>query len=142
MASEGIENIDYDVKEIFHAWDLDENGFIEKNELASCCSELNLTNEELDTLFKELDVDRDDQISLLDFSNGFQRVCSLFQADYEPLNTEAKDQARSLTNFLMRLEFAGYCQGKYAREYYYSSCSQFSFFFALECKKSQKKSLK
>ena len=40
----------------------------------------------------------------------------------------------------MRLEFAGYCQGKYEREYYYSSCSQFSFFFALECQKSQKKS--
>ena len=39
----------------------------------------------------------------------------------------------------MRLEFAGYCQGKYEREYYYSSCSQFSFFFALECQKIAEK---
>ncbi|KAM7439151.1 hypothetical protein ABFA07_011420 [Porites harrisoni] len=112
MASEGIENIDYDVKEIFHAWDLDENGFIDKNELASCCSELNLTSEQLDTLFKELDVDRDDQISLLDFSNGFQRVCSLFQAEYEPLNTEAKDQARKFDKLLDALGVRGLLSGQ------------------------------
>lgn len=111
MASEGIENIDYDVKEIFHAWDLNENGFIDKNELASCCSELSLTSEQLDTLFKELDVDRDDQISLLDFSNGFQRVCSLFQAEYEPLNTEAKDQARKFDKLLDALGVRGLLSG-------------------------------
>ena len=93
MASEEIVNIEREVKDIFHSWDLDENGFIGKNELSCCCSELNLTSEQLNSLFEELDVDGDTKISLLDFSKGFQRVCSLFQSDYEP-STESREKRK------------------------------------------------
>ena len=83
MASVENGDIDRTVKEIFHAWDLNKNGFIEQSELACCCSELNLTIEEVSNLFKELDADGDKKISLQDFSKGFKRVCSLFDADID-----------------------------------------------------------
>lgn len=79
------------VKEIFEAWDLDENGFIDKEELASCCSELNLSQEQLNSLFIQLDLDGDNKISLDDFSKGFQSVCSLFHTDVQPENAELKE---------------------------------------------------
>lgn len=89
MAKEPIE---YGVNDIFLAWDLDGNGFIDKSEFRSCCGELNLTNEQLNTIFRELDEDGDGQISLSEFSNGFQRVCSLFHLDTDNvLNKEHKN---------------------------------------------------
>lgn len=94
------------VKEIFEDWDLDKNGFIDNEELASCCSELNLSHEQLNSLFIELDWDRDNKISLDDFSKGFQRVCSLFHTDVQPEDTELKETRkldRLLEAFDLRL---------------------------------------
>lgn len=90
MASAEHADIERTVKDIFHAWDLNRNGFIGKPELACCCSELNLTNEELSNLFDELDVDGDKKISLLDFSKGFKRVCTLFETDIDELSNSAE----------------------------------------------------
>ncbi|XP_067038212.1 uncharacterized protein [Acropora muricata] len=94
------------VKEIFDDWDLDKNGFIDNEELASCCSELNLSHEQLNSLFIELDWDGDNKISLDDFSKGFQRVCSLFHTDVQPENAELKETRkldRLLEAFDLRL---------------------------------------
>lgn len=94
MDFERSAHIEDDIKEIFHAWDLDENGFIDGNELARCCSDLSLTSEQINTLFDELDVDGDKQISLQDFSKGFQRVYSLFQEENELSNAESRDSKK------------------------------------------------
>ncbi|XP_074617320.1 uncharacterized protein LOC141876550 isoform X2 [Acropora palmata] len=94
------------VKEIFEDWDLDKNGFIDNEELASCCSELNLSHEQLNSLFIELDWDGDNKISLDDFSKGFQRVCSLFHTDVQAENAELKETRkldRLLEAFDLRL---------------------------------------
>lgn len=86
------DEVETSIENIFHSWDLNGNGFIEKSELAACCSELNLTNEQLDEVFGELDHDRDGQISLNDFNCSFKTVCSLFQvAGDEVVNGESKD---------------------------------------------------
>ena len=110
MDYEGTVYTEHDVQEIFHAWDLDENGFIDKNELACCCSELSLTSEQLDSLFGELDVDGDKKISPLDFSKGFQRVCSLFKAENEPSNAELRE-ARKFDKILDALGVRGLLSG-------------------------------
>lgn len=94
MDSGVTEDVEHTVKDIFRSWDLNKNGFIEKSELACCCAELNLTNEEINNLFKELDVDCDNKISLLDFSKGFKRVCSLFEADIDELSTAEKEEKK------------------------------------------------
>ena len=73
--------IESSIEDIFHSWDLNSNGFIEKSELASCCSELHLTEEQLSEIFMKLDNDGDGKISLNDFNCGFKTVCSLFQVD-------------------------------------------------------------
>ena len=110
MDSEGSLVVEQDVSEIFNAWDLDGNGFIEKNELACCCSELNLSSEQLNGLFDELDVDGDKKISLVDFSKGFQRVCTLFQADRELSNAELRE-TRKFDKLLDALGVRGLLSG-------------------------------
>ncbi|RMX50391.1 hypothetical protein pdam_00010435 [Pocillopora damicornis] len=94
MDSEVTDDIEHTVKDIFRSWDLNKNGFIEKSELACCCAELNLTKQEIEDLFNELDADKDNKISLLDFSKGFKRVCSLFEADVEELSTAEKERKK------------------------------------------------
>lgn len=94
MDSEVNDDIEHTVKDIFRSWDLNKSGFIEKPELACCCAELNLTKQEIEDLFNELDVDKDNKISLLDFSKGFKRVCSLFEADVEELSIAEKERKK------------------------------------------------
>lgn len=100
MASEENVDVEKTVKDIFNAWDLNKNGFIEQSELACCCSELNLTIEELSNLFHELDVDGDNKISLQDFSKGFKRVCSLFEADYDELSSAEARETKKFDKLL------------------------------------------
>lgn len=100
MASEESVDVDSTVKDIFHAWDLNKNGFIEQSELACCCSELNLTIEQVANLFDELDVDGDKKISLQDFSKGFKRVCSLFEADFNELSSPETRETRKFDKLL------------------------------------------
>lgn len=100
MDSKENADIDPTVKDIFHSWDLDKNGFIEQSELACCCSELNLTIEEVNNLFNELDADGDKKISLQDFSKGFKRVCSLFDADMADLSSVEVRETRKFDKLL------------------------------------------
>ena len=100
MASEANDDIESIVKDIFNAWDLNKNGFIEQSELACCCSELNLTIEQVNNLFNELDSDGDKKISLQDFSKGFKRVCSLFETDFDELSNAESREARKFDKLL------------------------------------------
>lgn len=101
-----------DVKDIFRAWDLNENGFIDRKELACCCSELNLSEEQLNRLFAELDVDGDNKISLDDFSKGFQSVCSLFHKDVEPTANGEIKETRKFEKLLEEVELRGLLSGQ------------------------------
>ena len=98
------------VKDIFNAWDLNQNAFIEKSELASCCSELNLTDEQLNKLFDDLDVDGDGKISITDFSQGFQRVCTLFEVEPDEAETHLRE-ARKFDKLLDALGVSGLLSG-------------------------------
>ncbi|XP_078366535.1 ras and EF-hand domain-containing protein-like isoform X8 [Oculina patagonica] len=100
MASQGSVDIDSTVRDIFQAWDLNKNGFIEQSELACCCSELNLTIEQVSNLFSELDVDGDKKISLQDFSKGFKRVCSLFETDLDEVSSAEARETRKFDKLL------------------------------------------
>ncbi len=60
------------IRQLFEACDLSGSGFIEREELAQVCEDLE--EEEFQGLFEELDLDGDGRISLTDFTTGFQSV--------------------------------------------------------------------
>jgi len=57
---------------LFEACDLDGSGYIDKNELAAICAELNPT--ELSQVFAALDCDGDGKISTTEFALGFRSI--------------------------------------------------------------------
>ncbi|XP_061117175.1 ras and EF-hand domain-containing protein [Conger conger] len=59
---------------LFHACDLNNSGRIEKEEFFKVCSELRVRPAEVETIFSQLDLDRDGSINFEEFSSGFQGV--------------------------------------------------------------------
>lgn len=57
---------------LFHAYDVDNLGRIEKNEFFTICQELHVSPREADGIFDRLDVDRDGTVTLEEFIGGFQ----------------------------------------------------------------------
>lgn len=57
---------------LFHAYDEDNSGRIEKNEFCIICQELNIPSHEIDRLFKRLDIDGDGTVTLEEFISGFK----------------------------------------------------------------------
>lgn len=57
---------------LFHAYDVDNSGRIEKNEFFTICQELHVSSQEADGIFNRLDVDRDGTVTLEEFISGFQ----------------------------------------------------------------------
>lgn len=57
---------------LFHAYDVDNSGRIEKNEFLTICQELHVPAQEADGIFHCLDVDRDGTVTLEEFICGFQ----------------------------------------------------------------------
>jgi len=62
------------IGDLFQACDLDGSGSIDRNELAAICPDL--TSDEIDSIFTELDKDGDGTISISEFSKGFQGLSS------------------------------------------------------------------
>ncbi|XP_056889674.1 ras and EF-hand domain-containing protein homolog [Takifugu flavidus] len=60
------------LRSLFHAYDVDNSGCIEKNEFFTICQELQVSPQEVDGIFDRLDVDRDGTVTLEEFIGGFQ----------------------------------------------------------------------
>ena len=61
--------------ELFHAYDVDNSGRIEKREFKKICSDLGVSTSESKHIFSQLDTDRDGTINLEEFIRGFYGIC-------------------------------------------------------------------
>lgn len=59
------------LRSLFHAYDVDNSGRIERNEFLTICAELQVSAAEADRIFNRLDVDNDGTVTLLEFMSGF-----------------------------------------------------------------------
>ncbi len=59
------------LRSLFHAYDVDNSGRIERNEFLTICAELQVSEAEADRIFDRLDVDQDGTVTLLEFISGF-----------------------------------------------------------------------
>jgi Ca2+-binding EF-hand superfamily protein len=55
-------------------------GFIERDQFIEFCSDLSVSIDELDSVFNELDNDRDGRINISDFTSTFEQVAT-FKSD-------------------------------------------------------------
>ncbi|CAL8250310.1 unnamed protein product [Boreogadus saida] len=60
------------LRTLFHAYDANHSGRIEKCEFLTLCSELGVSVSESERIFDQLDVDQDATVTLEEFINGFQ----------------------------------------------------------------------
>lgn len=56
---------------LFHTYDADNSGRIEKHEFATICQELRVPPREAEGIFNRLDVDKDGTVTLEEFISGF-----------------------------------------------------------------------
>lgn len=74
---------------LFHAYDVDNSGEIEKNEFFTICQELCVPTQEAEDLFNRLDVDKDGTVTLEEFIRGFS------EQHQEKDDTENEDKSSS-----------------------------------------------
>ncbi|XP_032237890.2 ras and EF-hand domain-containing protein isoform X12 [Nematostella vectensis] len=105
-------DVDSMIQDIFHHWDINNSGYIEKAELKQCCSDLRLSEEKLAITFNELDLDGDGKISLEDFANSFQKVCSLFDVTQDEVLNQEKSEYKKFEKLLDVIGVKGVLSGQ------------------------------
>lgn len=78
------------LSELFHAYDVDNSGEIEKNEFFTICQELHVSSQEAEGIFNRLDVDRDGTVTLEEFISGFQEQHEEKEDDTESDDNNSK----------------------------------------------------
>lgn len=72
------------LRSLFHAYDVDNSGKIEKNEFLTICAELQVSAAEAERIFNHLDVDQDGTVTLMEFISGFHdRYAECMESDGE-----------------------------------------------------------
>lgn len=55
--------------------------YIKREQFIEFCSNLNVSTDELDSVFNELDSDKDGRINISDFTSSFEQVSTGYEAD-------------------------------------------------------------
>lgn len=76
------------LRTLFHAYDVDNSGRIERSEFVTICSELQVSAAEAERIFNRLDADSDGTVTLQEFISGFQQRYGQEEADMEADGTE------------------------------------------------------
>lgn len=70
------------LRSLFHTYDVDNSGRIERNEFLTICAELQVSAGEAERIFNRLDADGDGTVTLLEFISGFHdRYGELTESD-------------------------------------------------------------
>ncbi|XP_071369553.1 ras and EF-hand domain-containing protein-like [Centroberyx affinis] len=82
------------LRTLFHAYDVDNSGEIEKNEFFTICQELNVPESEAENIFNRLDINKDGTVTLEEFLSGFQDRHQKEECDTEPECRNSSSKAR------------------------------------------------
>ncbi|KAJ3604284.1 hypothetical protein NHX12_029025 [Muraenolepis orangiensis] len=88
------------LRALFHAYDVDRSGRIERNEFFTICSELRVPQSEAESIFERLDVDRDATVTLEEFISGFH---GRFVTDGSEMEEDGVDDSVAWEAFERRL---------------------------------------
>lgn len=86
------------LRSLFHAYDLDNSGRIEKNEFITICQELHVDSQEADTIFNRLDIDKDGTVTLEEFISGFNQRHQEKEDEGKPGDKESSENVEKFPN--------------------------------------------
>ncbi|XP_061757294.1 ras and EF-hand domain-containing protein [Nerophis ophidion] len=94
------------LRALFHAYDADQSGSIERSEFFTICTELHVSPTEAERIFNQLDVDKDGTITMAEFINGFHDRHHRKDAEQQPPPPQDYEQEPSTAaweDFVARL---------------------------------------